>query len=39
MTLAEGEVLAGDSEFYRKTLANYATVTPAEVRTRDGASG
>ena len=33
VTLAEGEVLAGDSEFYRKTLQNYATVTPAEVRT------
>jgi predicted Zn-dependent peptidase len=32
VTLAEGEVLAGDSEFYRKTLANYATVTPAEVK-------
>jgi len=33
VTLAEGEVLAGDSEFYRKTLANYATVTPAEVKS------
>ncbi len=33
VTLAEGEVLAfGDSDFYRKTLANYATTTPAEVR-------
>ncbi|MDQ3471754.1 MAG: insulinase family protein [Pseudomonadota bacterium] len=32
VTLAQGEVLAGDSNFYRKTLANYATVTPAEVR-------
>jgi predicted Zn-dependent peptidase len=32
VTLAEGEVLAGDSEFYARTLANYATVTPAEVR-------
>ena len=32
VTLAEGEVLAGDSEFYRRTLANYATVTPAEIR-------
>ena len=29
VTLAQGEVIAGDSEFYRKTLANYATVTPA----------
>jgi zinc protease len=26
-------VLAGDSSFYRRTLANYATVTPAEIRT------
>jgi len=33
VTLAEGEVLAGDSDFYAKTLANYATVTPAEVRS------
>ncbi|MES2904520.1 MAG: pitrilysin family protein, partial [Pseudomonadota bacterium] len=33
VTLAEGEVLAGDSNFYAKTLANYATVTPAEIRT------
>jgi zinc protease len=33
VTLAEGEVLASDSEFYRKTLANYATVTPAEIRS------
>ncbi|MBA3577802.1 MAG: insulinase family protein, partial [Sphingomonas sp.] len=34
VTLAQGEVLAnGDSDFYRKTLANYATVTPAEVRS------
>ena len=33
VTLAQGEVLAGDSEFYRKTLANYATVTPAEIRS------
>jgi predicted Zn-dependent peptidase len=32
VTLAEGEVLAGDSEFYKKTLANYATITPAEVK-------
>ncbi len=32
VTLAQGEVIAGDSEFYRKTLANYATVTPAEVK-------
>ncbi len=33
VTLAHGETLAGDSDFYAKTLANYATVTPAEVRT------
>ena len=33
VTLAEGEVLAGDSDFYKKTLATYATVTPTEVRS------
>jgi len=33
VTLAEGEVLAGDSDFYKKTLANYATITPAEVKS------
>jgi zinc protease len=33
VSLAQGEVLAGDSEFYRRTLANYATVTPAEIRS------
>jgi len=33
VTLAEGEVLAGDSDFYRRTLANYATVTPAEIQS------
>ena len=32
VALAEGKVYAGDSDFYRKTLATYATVTPAEVR-------
>ena len=32
VTLAQGEVLAGDSDFYARTLANYATVTPAEVQ-------
>lgn len=32
VALAEGQVYAGDSEFYRKTLETYATVTPAEVR-------
>ncbi|HUE80031.1 MAG TPA: pitrilysin family protein [Sphingomicrobium sp.] len=33
VTLAQGEVIAGDSDFYKKTLGNYATVTPAEIRT------
>ena len=33
VTLAEGEVLAGDSEFYRRNLATYASITPAEVRS------
>ena len=33
VTLAEGQTFAGDSNFYAKTLANYATVTPAEIRT------
>ena len=32
VTLAEGETFTGDSNFYAKTLANYATVTPAEVQ-------
>jgi predicted Zn-dependent peptidase len=32
VALAEGQVYAGDSEFYRKTLATYASITPAEVR-------
>ncbi len=32
VTLAEGQTFAGDSDFYRKTLANYASVTPAEVQ-------
>ncbi len=32
VSLAEGQVLAGDSDFYKKTLADYATVTPAEVK-------
>ena len=32
VALAEGQVYAGDSEFYRKTLEQYATVTPAEVK-------
>jgi zinc protease len=33
VTLAHGKVFAGDSEFYRRTLADYATVTPAEIRS------
>ena len=33
VTLAQGETFAGDSNFYARTLANYATVTPAEIRT------
>jgi predicted Zn-dependent peptidase len=33
VTLAEGEVYAGQSDFYKKTLASYAAITPAAVRT------
>jgi len=33
VTLAEGQTFAGDSNFYKKTLASYATVTPVAVRT------
>jgi predicted Zn-dependent peptidase len=33
VTLAEGETYAGNSEFYKKTLASYAGITPAAVRT------
>jgi predicted Zn-dependent peptidase len=32
VTLAEGQTYAGDSDFYKKTLATYAAVTPAEVQ-------
>ena len=32
VTLAEGQTMAGDSDFYKKTLATYASVTPAEVQ-------
>lgn len=32
VTLAEGQTFAADSDFYRKTLAAYAAVTPASVR-------
>ena len=33
VTLAQGQTFAGDSNFYARTLANYATVTPTEIRT------
>jgi len=33
VTLAEGQVYAHDSDFYKKTLASYASITPAAVRT------
>ena len=36
VALAEGQVYTGDSEFYRKTLANYASITPADVRSAMG---
>src|SRR5258708_36456807 len=32
-TLAEGQAYAHDSDFYKKTLASYAAITPAVVRT------
>ena len=32
-SLAEGQTYADDSDFYRKTLASYAAITPAAVRT------
>ena len=32
VTLAEGQIFAGDSDFYKKNLATYASVTPAEVQ-------
>jgi hypothetical protein len=32
MTLAEGQTFAHDSDFYKKTLASYASITPAVVR-------
>jgi predicted Zn-dependent peptidase len=32
VTLAEGQTFAQDSDFYKQTLASYATVTPAVVR-------
>ena len=33
VTLAEGQTFAGNSDFYKKTLASYAAITPAAVRT------
>jgi len=33
VTLAEGQTYAHDSNFYKKTLAQYASITPAAVRT------
>jgi zinc protease len=33
VTLAEGQTYAHDSDFYKKTLASYAAITPAAVRT------
>ncbi|MBA3510655.1 MAG: insulinase family protein [Sphingomonas sp.] len=32
VALAEGQIYSGDSDFYRKTLATYASITPADVR-------
>ena len=32
VALAEGEVFAGDSDFYKKTLDSYAAITPADVK-------
>ena len=33
VTLAEGQTYAHDSNFYKRTLAQYAAITPAAVRT------
>ncbi len=33
VTLAEGKLYANDANFYRRVLADYARVTPAQVRT------
>src|SRR5829696_105039 len=33
VTLAEGQTYAQDSDFYKKTLASYAAITPAVVRS------
>ena len=32
VTLAEGQVYAADSDFYKKTLDKYAAITPADVK-------
>ena len=34
VTLAEGQTFAHDSNFYKRTLASYASITPAAVRTQ-----
>jgi zinc protease len=34
VSLAEGQTFAGDSDFYKKTLASYAAITPAAVRAQ-----
>ena len=34
VTLAEGQTFAHDSDFYKKTLASYASITPAVVRAQ-----
>ena len=34
VSLAEGQTFAGDSDFYKKTLASYASITPPAVRTQ-----
>jgi predicted Zn-dependent peptidase len=34
VSLAEGQTFAGDSNFYKKTLASYAAITPQAVRTQ-----
>src|SRR5437868_3798704 len=33
-TLAEGQTLAHDSDYYKRTLASYASITPAAVRAQ-----
>jgi len=36
VTLAEGQTFAGDSNWYAKNLATYASVTPADIRSAMG---